>query len=91
VTTDPTTPLHVPVLRDRVLALLAPAVAAPGAVLVDATLGLGGHSEALLQAFPDARLTWLTTAGGTGLVFLATAAELPKRAAAQERPRKGRA
>ncbi len=55
-TTDPTTPLHVPVLRDRVLALLAPAAAAPGAVLVDATLGLGGHSEALLQAFPDARL-----------------------------------
>jgi len=56
VTTDPTTPLHVPVLRDRVLALLAPAAAVPGAVLVDATLGLGGHSEALLQAFPDARL-----------------------------------
>ena len=55
-TTDPTTPLHVPVLRDRVLALLAPAAAVPGAVLVDATLGLGGHSEALLQAFPDARL-----------------------------------
>jgi 16S rRNA (cytosine1402-N4)-methyltransferase len=56
VTTDSTTPLHVPVLRDRVLALLAPAAAAPGAVLVDATLGLGGHSEALLQAFPAARL-----------------------------------
>lgn len=55
-TTDSTTPLHVPVLRDRVLALLAPAAAAPGAVLVDATLGLGGHSEALLQAFPAARL-----------------------------------
>src|SRR5213078_357165 len=25
----------------------------PGAVVVDATLGLGGHSEALLRRFPD--------------------------------------
>ena len=55
-TADSSAPLHLPVLRDRVLALLAPAAAAPGAVLVDATLGLGGHSEALLEAFPDARL-----------------------------------
>ena len=36
---------HVPVLRDRVIALLAPALEAPGSVLVDATLGLGGHAE----------------------------------------------
>src|SRR5215212_8261539 len=49
-------PTHVPVLRDRVLALLAPAVSAPGAVAVDATLGLGGHSVALLAAHPDLRL-----------------------------------
>jgi 16S rRNA (cytosine1402-N4)-methyltransferase len=49
-------PTHVPVLRDRVLALLAPAVAAPGAVAVDATLGLGGHSLALLAAHPGLRL-----------------------------------
>ncbi len=27
------------------IALLAPALEAPGAVLVDATLGLGGHAE----------------------------------------------
>ncbi len=33
-------------------ALLAPALAEPGAVVVDATLGLGGHSEALLRALP---------------------------------------
>jgi 16S rRNA (cytosine1402-N4)-methyltransferase len=51
-----TMPTHVPVLRDRVLALLAPAVAAPGAVAVDATLGLGGHSLALLSAHPGLRL-----------------------------------
>jgi 16S rRNA (cytosine1402-N4)-methyltransferase len=44
---------HVPVLLDRVLALLAPAVSGKTAVLVDATLGLGGHSEALLRAHPQ--------------------------------------
>jgi 16S rRNA (cytosine1402-N4)-methyltransferase len=49
-------PTHVPVLRDRVLALLAPAVDAPGAVAVDATLGLGGHSLALLSAHPGLRV-----------------------------------
>jgi 16S rRNA (cytosine1402-N4)-methyltransferase len=47
---------HVPVLRDRCVALLAPALVAPGAVVVDATLGMGGHSEALLTACPDAVL-----------------------------------
>jgi 16S rRNA (cytosine1402-N4)-methyltransferase len=40
----------------RCLDLLEPAVGRPGAVVVDATLGLGGHSEALLRTFPDARL-----------------------------------
>ena len=49
-------PLHVPVLRDRVLALLAPALSRPDAVAVDATLGLGGHAEALLEANPALRL-----------------------------------
>jgi 16S rRNA (cytosine1402-N4)-methyltransferase len=49
-------PAHVPVLLDRVVALLGPALQAPGSVLVDATLGLGGHSEALLQRCPEARL-----------------------------------
>jgi len=44
------------VLLDRVLELLAPALVRPGAVLVDATLGLGGHSAALLQAHPQAIL-----------------------------------
>ena len=49
-------PAHVPVLRERVLALVAPALERPGAVLVDATLGLGGHSEAVLERLPHARV-----------------------------------
>ncbi|NYD41470.1 16S rRNA (cytosine(1402)-N(4))-methyltransferase RsmH [Nocardioides panaciterrulae] len=49
-------PRHVPVLVDRVVALLAPPLERPGAVLVDATLGLGGHSEAVLQRLPGARV-----------------------------------
>ncbi|MBE7323233.1 16S rRNA (cytosine(1402)-N(4))-methyltransferase RsmH [Nocardioides sp. Y6] len=47
---------HVPVLLERVVALLAPALREPGAVLVDCTLGLGGHSEAVLEACPEARV-----------------------------------
>ncbi len=48
--------LHVPVMRDRCVELLAPALAHPGAVVVDGTLGLGGHSEALLESCPEATL-----------------------------------
>lgn len=44
--------LHVPVMLDRCLELLAPAAAHAHAVVVDATLGMGGHSEALLAAHP---------------------------------------
>jgi 16S rRNA (cytosine1402-N4)-methyltransferase len=48
---------HVPVLLDRCLELLAPALSAPGkagrdAIYVDATLGLGGHAAAVLAAHP---------------------------------------
>ena len=43
---------HVPVFASRVTALLAPALAADGAVLVDATLGRAGHARALLEACP---------------------------------------
>jgi 16S rRNA (cytosine1402-N4)-methyltransferase len=50
---------HLPVLRERVSALLAPALTAPGAVLVDATVGLGGHAEALLTAHPELTLIGL--------------------------------
>jgi 16S rRNA (cytosine1402-N4)-methyltransferase len=52
-------PAHVPVLLDRCVALLAPALAAPGAVVVDCTLGMGGHAEALLRSLPDCRLVGL--------------------------------
>ncbi|CAM3674628.1 16S rRNA (cytosine(1402)-N(4))-methyltransferase RsmH [Kibdelosporangium persicum] len=52
-------PRHVPVLLERVLALLAPALADKQAVVVDATLGLGGHAEALLAAHPRLTLVGL--------------------------------
>jgi len=51
-----TEPMHVPVLAARIVALLQPALQRPGAVLVDATLGMAGHAVALLQAAPNARL-----------------------------------
>ncbi|MQA07086.1 MAG: 16S rRNA (cytosine(1402)-N(4))-methyltransferase RsmH [Pseudonocardiaceae bacterium] len=58
---EPSRPQHVPVLLDRVLALFAPAVGdrATGekpATVVDATVGLGGHADALLAAHPALRL-----------------------------------
>lgn len=77
---DPADPVHVPVMLERVLALLAPALAGGGGsggsggsggagadgaesvderVVVDATLGLGGHAEALLRAHPALRLIGL--------------------------------
>ncbi len=50
---------HVPVLRDRVVELLAPALQEQGAVCVDATLGMGGHAEAILESCPAARVIGL--------------------------------
>lgn len=57
----PTSDRHVPVLLDRCMALLAGGVEAALAVgrtpvVVDATLGMGGHSEAILTRFPAATL-----------------------------------
>ena len=60
-------PLHVPVMLAEVVALLAPALEAPaadaatedGCVLVDCTVGLGGHAHALLAACPQAELIGL--------------------------------
>ena len=51
-----TSPSHVPVLVDRVVALVAPSLQQVGSVLVDATLGLGGHAEAVLTRCPQAHL-----------------------------------
>jgi 16S rRNA (cytosine1402-N4)-methyltransferase len=58
-TADMTDRLHIPVALERSLELLAPAVEKPGAVVVDATLGLAGHAEAVLERFPDATLVGL--------------------------------
>ncbi len=51
--------IHTPVLLDRCVELLAPALRADGAVLVDATLGMGGHAEAFLERFSNIRLVGL--------------------------------
>ena len=50
---------HVPVLRDRIVELLAPALQEKGAVCVDGTLGMGGHAEAILERCPAARVIGL--------------------------------
>jgi 16S rRNA (cytosine1402-N4)-methyltransferase len=48
--------LHEPVLLQRTLDVLGPALEKDGAILVDCTLGLGGHSEAFLETFPSLTL-----------------------------------
>ncbi|MBV8863233.1 MAG: 16S rRNA (cytosine(1402)-N(4))-methyltransferase RsmH [Mycobacterium sp.] len=52
---------HVPVLLDRCVALLTPALTrhhsdGTGAVLLDATIGAGGHAERFLTKLPGLRL-----------------------------------
>ena len=64
VTEDPTRHGHVPVLLERCVELVAPALTrvAPdgsGAVLLDATLGAGGHAERFLEQFTGLRLIGL--------------------------------
>ncbi|MHB1171072.1 MAG: 16S rRNA (cytosine(1402)-N(4))-methyltransferase RsmH [Lacisediminihabitans sp.] len=44
--------IHTPVMLERTVELLSPALSHPGAVLVDTTLGMGGHAEAFLLRFP---------------------------------------
>lgn len=51
--------IHTPVLLERCIELLGPALARPGAVFVDATLGMGGHSAGVLERFPDVILVGL--------------------------------
>ncbi|WP_298459690.1 16S rRNA (cytosine(1402)-N(4))-methyltransferase RsmH [uncultured Cellulomonas sp.] len=50
---------HTPVLLDRCVELLAPALEQPGAVLVDCTLGMGGHTEAVLERLAGVRVIGL--------------------------------
>jgi len=58
---SPHTTAHVPVLVDEVLTYLAPR---PGAAIVDATLGEGGHAEAILRRIaPAGRLIGLDRDG----------------------------
>nr|WP_085997686.1 16S rRNA (cytosine(1402)-N(4))-methyltransferase RsmH [Nocardia jiangxiensis] len=52
------TPRHVPVLLRRSDEILGPALQS-GGVMVDATLGLGGHSEHFLRTYPSIRLIGL--------------------------------
>ncbi|MFF1634875.1 16S rRNA (cytosine(1402)-N(4))-methyltransferase RsmH [Leifsonia sp. NPDC058248] len=51
--------IHTPVLLERCIELLAPALQQPGAVFVDATLGMGGHSIGVLERFPEVTLVGL--------------------------------
>jgi len=49
--------MHVSVALDRSIELLAPAILkSENPILVDATLGLGGHSFALLERFPNLKI-----------------------------------
>jgi 16S rRNA (cytosine1402-N4)-methyltransferase len=54
---------HVPVLRDRILELLAPALQQPGSVMVDATVGMGGHSDSVLEHCPKAHVVGIDRDG----------------------------
>jgi 16S rRNA (cytosine1402-N4)-methyltransferase len=47
---------HIPVLRDEVVSLFA---SVPPGTIVDATVGGGGHAEALLEAYPAIRILGL--------------------------------
>jgi len=51
--------IHIPVTLERTLELLAPALEQPGAIVVDATLGMGGHASAMLERFAGLRLIGL--------------------------------
>ncbi len=47
---------HTPVMLERCVELLSPALVHPGALAIDATLGMGGHTQALLSAHPHSRV-----------------------------------
>lgn len=48
---------HVPVMLDRCIALLTPPIEkSPNPIVIDATLGLGGHTNELLERFSNLRV-----------------------------------
>ena len=47
---------HIPVMRDRVLEMFTPALNVSNPLLIDGTLGLAGHTESLLKAFPNLKI-----------------------------------
>ena len=52
--------IHQPVMLDRCITLLTPSIQrSKYPIVVDATLGLGGHAEALLSRFPTLRIVGL--------------------------------
>lgn len=54
---------HVPVMVGRCVELLVPALGGPRALLIDATLGMGGHAEAVLRACPEATVVGIDRDG----------------------------
>lgn len=54
--------IHIPVLIDRIMELLSPSLTTDNdtpKIVVDGTLGLGGHTERILDEFPMARVIGL--------------------------------
>jgi 16S rRNA (cytosine1402-N4)-methyltransferase len=48
---------HIPVALERCIALLTPAIErTTNPLVIDATLGMGGHSKALLETFPNLKI-----------------------------------
>ena len=52
----PTNDQHVPVMRNEILTMFEPLRSQKDLRFADLTLGRGGHSRAILQAFPSAKL-----------------------------------
>lgn len=51
--------IHTPVMLERTIEILGPALEVSDAVFIDATLGMGGHTEAVLTRFPHVRVLGL--------------------------------
>ncbi len=49
-----TTPTHIPVLLDECLDVLSASLTGVNPLVIDGTLGLGGHTSEILTRFPDA-------------------------------------